>query len=286
MSGEIIENSRLVTKDLSHRVLKSIMNSEDGIHTGYVDWDYWQHGFKLGKLYLLAARPGMGKTALALDLVKSICCENKQKTAYFALDESRETILKKLIFNCAEIDFSKVITGSFEENELINLQDAADFVGEAPLIIDDTSSIKIEEIEELLDQRLYAGVKLVIIDYLQLINSVGASNTDIDKICRALKNLAEKKNIIIVVLARVGRETENRKEHRPMKDDLRKVGVSPNLFEVVYSLYRDEYYHRNTDEKGIAEITAMWSRENRCGTVLLQWDSECYSFKSRENRKN
>lgn len=259
-----------------------------GVPTGFDDIDNLLGGFHNSDLIILAARPSMGKTSLALELIKRIALGQKVGTAIFSLEMSRDQLVDKLVASVSGISLRNIRTGHLSDepnnNEFMRLGTAIGQLNEAPVWIDDAGSLTIMELRTKA-RRLKSkhNIGLIIIDYLQLMsgNSTGYSGNrvqEVSDISRGLKMLAKELNIPILALSQLSRSVEGRDDKRPMLSDLRESGSIEQDADIVMFIHREEQYHKETKKKGIADILISKHRNGATGTVELAWIHRLATF--------
>ena len=275
-----------------------------GIPTGFIDLDYRTAGLQPSDLVLIAARPSMGKTAFVLNIAQYVAFHENMCTAIFSLEMSKEQLVNRLFSLESKVDSQSLRTGSLSDEESRvdaqalrtgNLSDAdwaklvegAGIIGDSELIIDDTPGISISEMRSKCRKyKLEHDLKLIIIDYLQLMSGSGRSTDsrqqEISDISRSLKALARELNVPVLALSQLSRAVEQRPDHRPMLSDLRESGAIEQDADVVMFIYRDDYYNKDTELKGISEIIIAKQRNGPIGTVNLAWLPEYTKFANLE----
>jgi replicative DNA helicase len=257
-----------------------------GVATGFADLDYRTAGLQPSELILLASRPSMGKTALALNIAYHVAFKLKHSIAIFSLEMSKEQLVNRLISMEARIDSQRLRTGNLSDNEWENLFEGAGVVGKSNLIIDDTPGLSIPELRSKCRKyKLEHNLQMVIIDYLQLMSSSGTRASDsrqqeISDISRALKAIARELDVPVVALSQLSRAVEQRPDRRPMLSDLRDSGAIEQDADVVMFIYRDEYYNKESEKRGIAEIIIAKQRNGPVGTTELAFLPEFTKFAS------
>lgn len=275
-SGDYVPIRDIVIQALEKIELASkIKGNVTGIATGFYDLDYMTAGLQPSDFILIGARPSMGKTALVLNLAEYIAIRNHVPTVIFSLEMSKEQLMNRMFAMEARVDSQNIRTGELSDAEWEKLIESAGIIGKSSLIIDDTPGISIGELQSKCRKyKLEHNLGLVIIDYLQLMSGNGRSDSrqqEISEISRSLKALAREIQAPVVALSQVNRACEARPDHRPMMSDLRESGSIEQDADVVMFLYRDEYYNKDTDKKGIAEIIIAKQRNGAIGTVNLAW---------------
>ena len=253
-----------------------LKGSVTGIPTGFVDLDYKTSGMHPSDLVLIAARPSMGKTAFVLNIAQHVAFHANMCTAIFSLEMSKEQLVNRLFSLESKVDAQALRTGSLSDADWEKLVEGAGIFGDSELIIDDTPGISISELRSKCRKyKLEHDLKLVIIDYLQLMTGSGrgteSRQQEISDISRSLKALARELSVPVVALSQLSRAVEQRPDHRPMLSDLRESGAIEQDADVVMFIYRDDYYHKDTEKKDIAEIIIAKQRNGPIGTVELVW---------------
>ncbi len=249
--------------------------SVTGIPTGFTDLDYKTSGFQPSDLILIAARPSMGKTAFVLNIAQYMAFHNDVTVAVFSLEMSKEQLVNRLLSMESKVDSQSIRTGNLSDDDWAKLIEGAGTIGKSNLIIDDTPGISISELRSKCRKyKLENKLGIVMIDYLQLMT--GSKKTDsrqqeISDISRSLKELARELNVPVIALSQLSRAVEQRPEHRPMLSDLRESGAIEQDADVVMFLYRDDYYNKDSDKKGVAEVIIAKQRNGPIGTVELVW---------------
>ncbi len=275
-SGDYVSIKETVIKTLEKIELASrTKGNVTGIATGFYDLDYMTAGLQPSDFILIGARPSMGKTALILNLAEYIGIRNNIPIAIFSLEMSREQLMNRMFAMEARVDLQKLRTGDLSDSDWEKLIESAGVIGKSGLIIDDTPGISIGELRSKCRKyKLEHNLSLVIIDYLQLMTGNGRTDSrqqEISEISRSLKALAREIHAPVIAISQVNRACETRPDHRPMMSDLRESGSIEQDADVIMFLYRDEYYNKDSDKKGIAEIIIAKQRNGSIGTVNLAW---------------
>lgn len=246
-----------------------------GVATGFLDLDYKTAGMQPADLILVAARPSMGKTALVLNIAQHVAFKSNLPLAVFSLEMSREQLVNRLFSLESRVDSQHIRTGNLSDREWEDLIDGAGVVGRSKLIIDDTPGISIPELRSKCRKfKMEQDIQMIIIDYLQLMSGNGRTDSrqqEVSEISRSLKALARELNVPVIALSQLSRAVEQRPDHRPMLSDLRESGAIEQDADVVMFIYRDDYYNKDSDKKGIAEIIIAKQRNGPIGTVELAW---------------
>ena len=257
-----------------------------GLSTGLRDLDTKINGLNKSDLLLVAARPAMGKSAFALNIAVNVAKKHNKTVAVFNLEMSREQLAMRLLASESFIDMQKLATGKLNEVEWGKLCMASAALSQTDIRIDDNPSVTVAEMNAKL--RRLDNLGLVVIDYLQLMQGSGygkASDnrvTVVSDISRSLKIMAKELNVPVVCLSQLSRNCESRNDKRPILSDLRESGAIEQDADSVMFLYRDEYYHENTEDKGLAECIVAKNRHGETGTVKLQWFGPYQTFSDRE----
>ena len=244
-----------------------------GIPTGFIDLDYKTSGLQPSDFILIAARPSMGKTAFVLNIAQYVAFHEDMPTAIFSLEMSKEQLVNRLFSLESRVDAQTLRSGNLNDTDWEKLIEGAGIIGNSRLLIDDTPGISISELRSKCRKfKLEHDLKLIIIDYLQLMSSNGRNDSrqqEISEISRSLKGLARELNVPVIALSQLSRAVEQRPEHRPMLSDLRESGAIEQDADVVMFIYRDDYYNKDTDMKNIAEINIAKQRNGPIGTINL-----------------
>ena len=254
-----------------------------GIPTGFIDLDYKTSGLQPSDLVLIAARPSMGKTAFVLNMVQHIAMKKELPCMIFSLEMSSEQLVQRMIAMETGIDSQKLRTGNLNDNDWDPLIRGIVDVSDSKIIIDDTPGISVGELRSKCRKvKLEKGLSIVIIDYLQLMtgSSKRSENRqqEISEISRSLKALAREIKAPVVALSQLSRACETRPDHRPMLSDLRESGAIEQDADIVMFLYRDDYYHKDTEHPNEAEVIIAKQRNGPIGTVNLMWKPETTRF--------
>ena len=268
-----------------------------GVETGFEDLDRLTTGFHKSDLIILAARPAMGKTAMALNAIWHASGEKKMPVAIFSLEMSKEQLVQRLISQTTRIPTQALRSGNVKAEDWPKLVRGVAEVSRAPIWIDDTAGVTLMEIRakvrRLASQLNVAGempLSLVVVDYLQLMVGGEARNRaenrqqEIAEISRGLKVLARDLDVPVLAIAQLSRAVEARHDKRPLLSDLRDSGAIEQDADMVMFLYRDEYYNSDSDDKGIAEVIVGKHRNGPTGKVQLAWMEQYTKFASLARR--
>lgn len=249
--------------------------SVTGIPTGFTDLDYKTTGMQASDLILIAARPSMGKTAFVLNIAQYMAFKKDYTVAIFSLEMSKEQLVNRLFSLESQVDSQVLRTGNLNDDDWARLIEGAGIIGRSNLIIDDTPGISVSELRSKCRKyKLEQNLDIIMIDYLQLMTGnrrVDSRQQEISEISRALKELARELKVPVIALSQLSRAVEQRPDHRPMLSDLRESGAIEQDADVVMFLYRDDYYHKDSDRKNIAEVIISKQRNGPIGTVELAW---------------
>ncbi|MEN2258806.1 replicative DNA helicase [Paraclostridium benzoelyticum] len=289
-SSEDFQAINSVLMDTYDMIEKLYTNKEDitGITTGFDDLNKKTNGLQRTDLILVAARPAMGKTAFSLNLVQNAALKGDASVAVFSLEMSKEQLVQRMLSAQSHVELKKIKTGNLDENDWPRIIDAMSVLSNANIYIDDTPGIKIGELRSKCRKlKIEKGLDLILIDYLQLMEGDGGNESrqqEISKISRSLKIIAKELNCPVVALSQLSRAPEQRSDHRPMLADLRESGAIEQDADIVMFLYRDEYYHPDSERKNIGEIIIAKNRHGETGSVELVWLGEIQKFanKARE----
>jgi len=261
-----------------------------GVPTGFTEFDRMTAGLQPSDLILIAARPAMGKTSFALNIVQHAALRAGVPVAIFSLEMSKEQLVTRMICSEAMIDSHKLRTGNLEDEEWKKFAKALALLSNAPIYIDDTPAITVAEMRAKC-RRLKLkekGLGLVMVDYLQLMTARGrfeSKQQEIAEISRSLKALARELNVPVLALSQLSRAPETRADHRPILSDLRESGAIEQDADIVAFLYRDEYYNPDTDKKHIAELIIAKHRNGPTGTIELLFLDKHTKFKDLEKNR-
>lgn len=253
-----------------------------GLSTGFTDLDNITSGLQDSDLIIIAARPGMGKTTLALNIAHHIVIHEEKPVAFFSLEMSREQLAQRLLCAYAEIDSQKLRRGFLSSEEWPRLTQAVGPLSEAPLYIDDTAAISVMEMRAKSRRlKMEKGLSAIFVDYLQLMRGhekVENRQQEISNISRALKALAKELNCPVVALSQLSRAVEQRPDKRPILSDLLESGGIEANADLVAFIYRDDYYNPDTEKKHITEIAIAKQRNGPIGKIELYFRDHLNKF--------
>ncbi|MBP8639777.1 MAG: replicative DNA helicase [Oscillospiraceae bacterium] len=263
-----------------------------GLPTGLHDLDSAILGLNKGDLVLIASRPGMGKTSIALNIAMHVAKNTPKTVAIFSLEMSREQLATRLLAGEALIDSQKLLTGRLSQPEWQRLGTAASTISETNILIDDNPTLSVAEMNS--QCRRLENLGLVVIDYLQLMQSAGSGHTysgenrqqAVSDMSRMLKIMAKELNVPVICLSQLSRANEGRADKRPLLSDLRESGAIEQDADIVIGLYRDGYYDPECANPNDAEAKILKNRHGELGTVHLMWLPEYTSYVSAEKHHN
>lgn len=258
-----------------------------GVPTGYTDFDQMTAGLQKGDLVVLAGRPSMGKTALAMNIAESIAVNEKKKVVVFSLEMPGDSLVMRLLASLGRVNQGKLRVGDIEEEEWAKLTSAMQMLSESSLFIDDTPGITPTQMRAKLRQivRSQGDLGLIVVDYLQLMRvpEYRENRTlEISEISRMLKTIAKEFNVPVIALSQLNRSLEQRQDKRPVMSDLRESGAIEQDADVISFIYRDEVYNEASEAKGLAEIIIAKQRNGPIGKVVLTFLGKYTRF---ENHK-
>ena len=269
----------------TYDMIESIYSNKSdviGVTTGFKDLNKKINGLQRTDLILVAGRSAMGKTAFALNLVQNAAIKGNASVAVFSLEMSKEQLAQRMIAAQSNVELKKMKTGTLNDADWPRIISAMAVMSDAKIFIDDTPGIKINELRSKCRKlKMEQGLDLVMIDYLQLMESDSKNESrqqEISKISRSLKILAKELDCPVVALSQLSRAPEQRADHRPVLSDLRESGAIEQDADIVMFLYRDEYYHSDSERKDLAEIIIAKNRHGETGSVELVWMGSIQRF--------
>jgi replicative DNA helicase len=261
-----------------------------GLSTGFSDIDGYIMGLNNTDLILIASRPGMGKTSIALNVALHVARESGKAVAIFSLEMSKEQLVLRMLSSESYIDNKKLQTGRLSDDEWKKLAAAVESINRARLLINDNPSITVSAINA--QCRRVENLGLVVIDYLQLMQSAtdkgsysGETRTQVvADISRMMKIMAKELNVPVICMSQLSRANESRADKRPMLSDLRESGAIEQDADIVIGLYRDDYYNEASDQPNVAELRILKNRRGNTGMVKLLWLPEYTAYTALEQR--
>ena len=294
------QSNRLGYKDFQKVIADVVRNLEErgqnpgtvtGLSTGFVDLDNLTTGLHGGELVIIAGRPSMGKTALAMNIAESCAVDQNKAVAIFSMEMGSEQIVTRLLGSVAKVDQQKMRTGKMDDDDWAKIADGLGRLNEAPLFIDEGSALNSYELRaraRRLDRSTERGLGLIIVDYIQLMSPLGGPQgenraTEISEISRSLKSLAKELNIPVVALSQLNRNVDSRPDKRPQMSDLRESGAIEQDADVIMFIYRQVVYSKDPADEGIAEIIVAKQRNGPIGDVKLTFVGEYTRFENYAN---
>jgi len=290
-TGGLTPISAVVSQVYEH--LSELAENEEtipGLTTGLLDLDASILGLNRGDLILVAARPGMGKTSMALNIAVNAAEHSKKSVAVFNLEMSKEQLAIRLLSGKSRVDGKHLLTGRLSQGDWRKLGQAAEELSQTRLLIDDNPSLSVADMNA--QCRRVRDLGLVVVDYLQLMQSSGSGKSyanenrqqAVSDMSRMLKIMAKELSVPVVVCSQLSRANEARSEKRPMLSDLRESGAIEQDADIVIGLYRDGYYNKECEDPNLAEAIVLKNRHGGVGTVELRWRPEITSYENMERR--
>ena len=263
-----------------------------GLSTGLADLDRVTLGLNRSELILIAARPGMGKTSIALNMALHAALNEHQTVAIFSLEMSREQLVMRLLSRAALVPSQNLLTGQLTDQQWRDITTAAQALSATDIRIDDNPTLTVSDMNA--QCRRVPNLGLVVVDYLQLMQSAGSGHSwsnesrtqAVSDISRMFKIMAKELNVPVICLSQLSRANESRQDKRPMLSDLRESGAIEQDADVVIGLYRDGYYNKESENPNLAEAIILKNRKGQTGTVELLWLPEYTSFTMLEKRRD
>ena len=280
---DILPVSDIVMEAYDKMVENSLNSGKiNGLDTGFDMLNLSTGGFHGGELILIAGRPGMGKSSFAVNIAEHAAFKNNETVAIFNLEMPKTQIVNRIMCSQAMVDSKKVKSGDIDSEDWLRIGRAMNTFYQAPLYIDDSSTISVSEIRAKCRRlKQTKNLKLVVIDYLQLMQSSRRTESrqqEISDISRSLKILSKELDVPVVALSQLSRNVENRSDKRPMLADLRESGAIEQDADIVMFLYRDEYYNKESEDKGLAECIIAKHRNGETGMFKLGWQGAYTKF--------
>lgn len=255
-----------------------------GVPSGFPELDGKTSGFQKGDMVLIAARPSMGKTTFALNLAQYAALRANKSIVIFSLEMSKEQLAYKLLCAEANVDMLKLRTGNLEDRDWENIAKASGPLAGSKIFIDDTAGVSVMEMRSKCRRiKMEHGIDMILVDYLQLMTAGTGSGgesrqQEVSEISRSIKALAKEMQCPVIALSQLSRAPEQRADHRPMLSDLRESGSIEQDADLVMFLYRDEYYNKESEDRGVAECIIAKQRNGPTGTVKLAWLGQFSKF--------
>ncbi len=289
--GGLVKISNII-QDVYNQISESAASDVKlpGLSTGLVDLDNAILGLNKGDLVLIASRPGMGKTSIALNVAMNVAKTSNKAVAIFSLEMSREQLAIRLLAGQSLVDSKKLLTGRLTPTDWQRLGSAASVISQTEILIDDNPSLSVAEMNS--QCRRLENLGLVVIDYLQLMQSAGKGHTyanenrqqAVSDMSRMLKIMAKELNVPVVCLSQLSRANESRADKRPVLSDLRESGAIEQDADIVIGLYREGYYDPECANPNEAEAKILKNRHGELDTIRLMWLPEYTSYVSAETR--
>ena len=264
-----------------------------GVSSGFKDVDNMLAGFQRSDLFILAARPSMGKTALMLNFAHNVAVQSKEPVLFFSLEMSKEQLVDRLLSIESGVDAWALRTGNLTDSDFEKIGEAMGTLSEAPIYIDDTPGITVSDLRTKARREAHHHkLGLIIIDYLQLMSGGGKFGSDanrvqeISEISRGLKGVARELNVPLIAASQLNRSVESRNPQIPQLSDLRESGSIEQDADVVAFIYREEFYNPETDRKKITDLLIKKHRNGPVGGVELYFDNEKQRFRSIDTKHN
>jgi len=287
----VMTDLRQILDETMRRLEENEGRTITGVATGYVELDEMTSGLQPGEMIIVAARPSMGKTALALNLAENVAMDGRP-VAFFSLEMSRQQLVQRLLCSRGQIDGQRFRRNLLRQEDYQRLMAACNELSSAPILIDDTPGLTLLQLRSKARRmKEKSGLQAIFLDYLQLMSAGGrveSRQLEVSEISRGIKAMARELEVPVVCLSQLNRAAEQREGHRPRMSDLRESGSIEQDADVVCMLHREEYYHRaepdwaeqNPDKVGVAELIVAKQRNGPTGTVDLAWDSATTRFRT------
>ena len=294
------QSNRLGYKDFQKVIADVVRNLEErgqnpgtvtGLSTGFVDLDNLTTGLHGGELVIIAGRPSMGKTALAMNIAESCAVDQNKAVAIFSMEMGSEQIVTRLLGSVAKVDQQKMRTGKMDDDDWAKIANGLGRLNEAPLFIDEGSALNSYELRaraRRLDRSIEGGLGLIVVDYIQLMSPLGGPQgenraTEISEISRSLKSLAKELNIPVIALSQLNRNVDSRPDKIPQMSDLRESGAIEQDADVIMFIYRQVVYSKDPADEGIAEIIVAKQRSGPIKDIKLTFVGEHTRFENYAN---
>ena len=257
-----------------------------GVPVSFHDLDAMTQGLQRGSLVVVAGRPSMGKTSFAMNLAKNVAKTNKLPVCYFSLEQSKEQLSYRFLSMELGIESGRLRTGRLQQDEWGLLGSEIEDIGEVPVFVCDKGSIKVKEMlsksRKIKEKEGLGQLGLVVVDYIQMMDGPNKESRDkeLSKIVLDLKEMAKALDVPVVLMSQLSRDIEKRENCRPMLCDLRETQGLEAHADVVIMLYRDEFYHPETEERGIAELIVTKHRNGPVGTVKLLFEPQYTRYRN------
>ncbi len=282
--GEVKPISKLLSEAVDRiDVLFRSQSAITGVSTGFMDLDEKTSGMQPSDLIIIAGRPSMGKTSLAMNIAENAAVGHKVPVAVFSMEMPGSQLAMRMMSSLGRINAHRMRTGKLNDDDWPRLTSSVSLLNEAPIFIDDTPGLTALDIRSRARRiKREHGLGMIVIDYLQLMTGGGEENraTEISNMTRSLKGLAKELNVPVIALSQLNRSVETRTDKRPVMSDLRESGAIEQDADVILFVYRDEVYREDSPDKGIAEIIIGKQRNGPIGTVRLTFLGEYTKFEN------
>lgn len=281
---EFLNTTELLSNIFLELKQRSLKPALSGLRSGFFNLDLLTQGFQKSDLTIIAGRPGMGKTALCLNIASHIVKQYQVPIIFFSLEMSKEQLVYRLLTNDSQINSLRLKTGTLKKDDWLRLTQSIKQLSALPLLIDDTPNLNVQDIRRKIKKVILEQnhVGLVIVDYLQLMQNINLNRQnrvqELSEITRALKGIAREFKVPLIALSQLNRNVETRINKRPLLSDLRESGSIEQDADLVLMLYRDDYYNYSKDNISEVEIILSKHRNGPTGTIKLKFNSEYTQF--------
>ena len=277
--GSLVPIEEIIAKEFDYFDEIVSGNNKVALSSGYSSLDAFLTGLNPSDLIVLAARPAMGKTSFALNIVVRVAKQSQKSVVVFSLEMSNQQLVERILSSECSVLLSKIHTCTMSDEEYTLLADGAQELANCKIFFDDTPNLTVAEMKAKL--RRFPEVGLVVVDYLQLMSSGRRESNrvqEVSTITRMLKILAKELDVTVIVISQLARGPETRQDHRPLLSDLRESGSIEQDADIVLFLYRDEYYNPENAKPGVAECIVAKNRHGETGSVELGWEGQFTKF--------
>jgi replicative DNA helicase len=282
-----VGNSVVSLESVLHEVFESIENrGQRGIETGFIELDEMLNGLQAGEMIIVAARPSMGKTAIAMNIIEAVAADSRLPCAVFSLEMSKQQLAQRMLCSRGEIDAHKLRKGMLQAHEYSKLASVVGELAKAPIWVDDSAGLTMLDLRAKARRlKLQHDIKCIMIDYMQLMDCPGVDSRQeqVSIISRGIKAVARELRIPVICLSQLNRASEGRDGHRPRMSDLRESGSIEQDADVVMLLHREDYYKMSDQDfvpDNIAEVIIAKQRNGPTGTVKLTFDPKTTRFRN------
>jgi replicative DNA helicase len=282
-----VSGAMVPLESVLHEVFEMIENrGQRGLETGFFDLDDMLNGLQNGEMVIVAARPSMGKTSLAMNLVEGMAAERNMACAIFSLEMSKQQLAQRMLCSRGKIDSHKLRRGMLQSHEYAHLANVVGQLAKAPVWVDDSPGLTILDLRAKARRlKLQHDIKCIMIDYMQLMDNPGPESRQqqISEISRGIKSVARELNVPVIALSQLNRQSEGRDGHRPRMSDLRESGSIEQDADVIMLLHREDYYKMAEPDfqpDNIAEVIIAKQRNGPTGTIKLYFDSKSTRFEN------